>query len=202
VNDLDKALADIVEIKSRLARSSEFLGLGPAALAGSGALALIVAAAQSVLPGATEPLPFFAAWVFTAIAACGLIGAEMVRRSRRHHAGLADQMIREAVLCFVPSGVAGAALLAFFARYQPDLLWLLPGLWSVLVSLGIFAAARSLPSGTIYAAAWYFLCGFTALFAAAGNNELNPWSMGLPFALGQGGLALLVHRHAGPSHDR
>ena len=32
MNDLDKALADIVEIKSRLAQSSEFLGLGPAAL--------------------------------------------------------------------------------------------------------------------------------------------------------------------------
>ena len=76
MNDLDKALADIVEIKSHLARSSEFLGLGPAALAASGALALLVAMAQSILPGATEPFAYFTAWVGTAVIACALIGAE------------------------------------------------------------------------------------------------------------------------------
>jgi hypothetical protein len=202
MNDLDRALADIVEIKSRLARSSEFLGLGPAALAASGALALLVAAAQSVLAGATDPVPYFAAWVATAIVACALIGAEMLRRARRHHAGLADQMIREAVLHFVPAGVAGAALLAFFARFAPAELWLVPGLWLLLVSLGIFAAARSLPSGTIYAGAWYFLSGFTVLLLAAGDHALHPWSMGLPFALGQCGIALLVHRATEAGHAR
>ena len=194
MNDLDKALADIVEIKSRLAQSSEFLGLGPVALAASGALALLVATAQSILPRATEPLPYFAAWVATAVIACALIGAEMLRRSRRHHTGLADQMIREAVLHFVPAGVAGAALLAFFAQYAPDQLWLVPGLWLILVSLGIFAAARSLPQGMIYAGAWYLLGGFTVLLLAAAGHTLSPWSMGLPFALGQSGIALLVHR--------
>jgi len=194
MNDLDKALADIVEIKSRLAQSSEFLGLGPAALAASGALAFLVAMVQSILPGATDPVPYFAAWVATAIIACALIGAEMLRRGRHHHAGLADQMIREAALHFVPAGVAGAALLAFFAQYAPDQLWLVPGLWLILVSLGIFAAARSLPPGMIFVGAWYFLAGFTVLLVAATSHALSPWAMGLPFALGQCGIALLVHR--------
>ena len=202
MNDLDKALADIVEIKSRLARSSEFLGLGPAALATSGALAFCVAMAQSILPGATEPFAFFAGWVVTAMAACSLIGAEMLRRSRQHHGGLADQMIREAVLHFIPAGVAGAALLAFFAQFDPAGLWLVPGLWLILVSLGIFAAARSLPAGMIYAGAWYFLSGFTVLLLAATGHGLNPWGMGLPFALGQCGIALLVHRATEPDHAR
>jgi hypothetical protein len=194
MNDLDKALADIVEIKSRLAQSSEFLGLGPAALAASGALAFLVAMAQSILPGATDPVPYFAAWVATAIVACALIGAEMLRRGRHHHAGLADQMIREAVLHFVPAGVAGAALLAFFAQSAPENLWLVPGLWLILVSLGILAATRSLPPGMIYAGAWYLLSGFTVLLLAATGHALSPWAMGLPFALGQCGIALLVHR--------
>jgi len=194
VNELAKALADIVEIRSRLARSSEFLGLGPAALAASGALACLVATAQSILPGATDPIPYFAAWVATAVVACALIGTEMLRRARRHHVGLADQMIREAVLHFVPAGVAGAALLAVFARFAPAELWLVPGLWLILVSLGIFAAARSLPQGTIYAGAWYFLSGFAVLMLAATDHGLHPWSMGLPFALGQCGIALIVHR--------
>lgn len=192
--DLDKALADIVEIKSRLAQSSQFLGLGPAALATSGVLALAVAALQSVLPGAAEPLAYFTGWVLTALVAVALIGAEMLRRAQRHHAGLADQMIREAVLNFVPAGVAGAALLAFFARFAPEQLWLVPGLWLILVSLGIFAAARSLPRAIALAGAWYLLAGFTVLLFAAGDQSLSPWHMGLPFALGQLLVAAIVHR--------
>ena len=192
--DLDKALADIVEIKSRLAQSSTFLGLGPAALATSGALAFGVAALQATLPGATEPATYFTAWVLTAIVAVALIGAEMLRRSRRHHAGLADQMIREAVLNFVPAGVTGAALLAFFVRFAPEQLWLVPGLWLILVSLGIFAAARSLPRAIALAGGWYLLSGFTVLLFAAGDQTLSPWHMGLPFAIGQLLVAAIVHR--------
>jgi hypothetical protein len=192
--DLDKALADIVEIKSRLAQSSQFLGLGPAALATSGVLAFAVAALQTVLPGAAEPIAYFTGWVLTALVAVGLIGAEMLRRAQRHHAGLADQMIREAVLNFVPAGVAGAALLAFFARFAPAQLWLVPGLWLILVSLGIFAAARSLPRAIALAGAWYLLAGFTVLLFAAGDQTLSPWHMGLPFAVGQLLVAAIVHR--------
>lgn len=194
MSDLDKALADIVEIKSRLAQSSEFLGLGPAALASSGVLAFAVAALQSVLPGAADPMAYFAGWVITAIVAVALIGAEMLRRAQRHHAGLADQMIREAVLNFMPAGVAGAALLAFFARFAPEQLWLVPGLWLILVSLGIFAAARSLPRAIALAGAWYLLSGFTVLLFAAGDHSLSPWHMGLPFAIGQLLVAGIVHR--------
>lgn len=200
--DLDKALADIVEIKSRLAQSSAFLGLGPAALAATGALAFGVAALQAMLPGATDPAIYFAAWVLTAIVAVGLIGAEMLRRSRRHHAGLADQMIREAVLHFVPAGVAGAALLAFFARYAPTELWLVPGLWLILVSLGIFAAGRSLPRAVSLAGGWYLLSGFAVLLLAADDRSLDPWHMGLPFAVGQLLIAGIVHRASEPSHVR
>ena len=194
MSDLDKALADIVEIKSRLAQSSEFLGLGPAALASSGILAFAVAALQSVLPGSADPMAYIAGWVLTAIVAVALIGAEMLRRAQRHHAGLADQMIREAVLNFVPAGVAGAALLAFFARFAPEQLWLVPGLWLILVSLGIFAAARSLPRAIALAGAWYLLSGFTVLLFAAGDHSLSPWHMGLPFAIGQLLVAGIVHR--------
>ncbi|MDB5538958.1 MAG: hypothetical protein JWQ89_685 [Devosia sp.] len=202
MTDLDKALADIDEIKSRLAQSSPFLGLGPAALAASGALAFGVAAVQSLIPGATEPLPYFVGWVATAIVAVALIGAEMLRRSRRHHAGLADHMIREAVLNFVPAGVAGAALLVFFARSAPDELWLVPGLWLILVSLGIFAATRSLPRAIALAGAWYLFAGVTVLLLAAADHAHSPWHMGLPFAVGQLLVAAIVYRAPEAAHAR
>ena len=181
MNDLDKALADIVEIKSRLAQSTAFRGLGPAALALTGLLAFVVALVQSLWSGEhPAPAPYFTAWVATAVTASALIGAEMLRRADRHPAGLADQMIREAVLHFVPAGVVGAGLLAFFSLYEPDLLWLLPGIWLLLVSLGIFAAARSLPPAMVVAGAWYLLSGFAVLMIAAGDRSLSPWQMESP----------------------
>jgi hypothetical protein len=192
MSDLDKALADIVEIKSRLAQSSAFHGLGPAALALTGALALLVAVAQSIWPPA--PVSYFAAWIVTAIVSLALIGGEMLRRADRHHGALADQMIREAVMNFVPAGVAGAGLFAFVFIAAPDLAWLLPGLWLILVSLGIFAAARSLPRAIAVAGGWYLLAGFAVLLLAARDNALSPWFMGAPFAAGQVLVALIVHR--------
>ncbi len=202
MSELDKALADIVEIKSRLAQSSTFLGLGPAALAATGALAFAVALAQTLWSPAGQPFPFFAAWVITAIVASALIGAEMLRRADRHHAGLADQMIREAVLNFVPAGVTGAGLLAFFALFAAEQLWMVPGLWLLLVSLGIFAAARSLPRAMPLAGAWYLLSGFTVLLSAAGDHQLSPWSMGLPFTVGQLLVAFIVHRSSEAANVR
>ncbi|MGV3490031.1 MAG: hypothetical protein ACO1OG_01800 [Devosia sp.] len=199
MSDLDKALADIVEIKSRLAQSSEFRGLGPAALASTGALALLVATAQAIWP--PSQTAFFLAWIITAIVSLALIGGEMLRRADRHHGALADQMIREAVLNFVPAGVAGAGLFAFVFIAAPELTWLLPGLWLILVSLGIFAASRALPRTIVYAGAWYLLSGFAVLLLAARAEALSPWLMGLPFALGQFLVATIVHRATRAAHD-
>lgn len=202
--DLDKALADIQEIRSRIAAESDFLGLGPTALALSGVLALATASLQTLLlAGASvDPVPYFAAWVATAIAAVLLLGSEMLRRSRRQHSRLTDSMIQHAVLQFVPAGVAGAALLAVFGRFAPEALWLLPGLWLLLVSLGIFASARSLPRQMVLAGAWYFLSGFTVLMLAATDHTLSPWSMGVPFFVGQLLVALIVHRASEANHVR
>ena len=45
--DLDKALADIVAIRSQIARETAFRGLGAATVAGTGGLALACAVGQA-----------------------------------------------------------------------------------------------------------------------------------------------------------
>ena len=203
MTELDRALADIVEIRARLAQDETFLGLGPAALATTGLLALALALAQSLAgPAALDTLPYFAAWIGLAGLAALLLGAEMARRGRARHGRMADQMILAAMFNFVPATVAGAALLAVFLRAAPELIWLLPGLWLVLVSLGVFAAARTLPRGMAIAGGWYLLSGIAVLLLSAETRSLSPWSMGLPFGLGQLGIAALVHRAAGARHAR
>lgn len=51
MQDLDKALADIVAIRSQIARDTAFRGLGAATVAGTGFLALACAAGQALWLG-------------------------------------------------------------------------------------------------------------------------------------------------------
>ena len=201
MRDLDRALADIVAIRMQIARDTAFRGLGAATLAATGALALAVAGAQGLLldDPTGRPVAFFGLWVATAVLACALIGFEAVRRSRRVHSGMADAMVFSAIEGFLPAGGAGLCLGLVFARFAPDQLWMLPGLWQVLVGLGLFASARILPRPVQRVGAWYLLAGLAVLALASETRHLSPWLMGLPFAAGQGLLAVIVHRQSGPT---
>src|SRR6478609_6624058 len=99
MRDLDKALADIFAIRSQIAAGTAFRGYGPATVAATGGVALLTAILQFLwLDGPTDrPIAFFAGWAAAALLSAALIWIEMQARSRRHHSGLADAMIRQAV---------------------------------------------------------------------------------------------------------
>ena len=201
MRDLDKALSDISTIRSQIAAGTAFRGYGPAALAASGALALITAVAQSLWfadPNA-QALLFLGSWGASAIVSIGLIWLEMHRRAQRHHSGLADTMIRQAIDQFLPAAAAGVLLPLFVLGYAPDAAWMMPGLWQVLMGLGLFASARSLPRPVTIVAAFYLLAGFAVLLIASDARALSPWTMGVPFMLGQFAMAAIVHA-AGKRH--
>ncbi|WP_204333465.1 hypothetical protein, partial [Proteus mirabilis] len=68
MSEFDKALADIVAIRNQIAAGTAFRGFGPAALAGTGLVALATAAAQHLWlenPD-SQPLAFLAGWVAAA----------------------------------------------------------------------------------------------------------------------------------------
>ena len=85
-------------------------------------------------------------------------------------------------------------------RFAPDSLWLLPGLWQVLVALGIFASVRSLPPLIALVGAWYFVAGVAVLIVASLGQSLSPWMMGLPFAIGQFLMAAVLYFASGEHH--
>jgi hypothetical protein len=199
MRDLDKALADIFAIRSQIAAGTAFRGYGPATVAATGGLALATALIQFLwLDDPTaHPLAFFTGWGAAALVSAGMIWTEMQARSRRHHSGLADAMIHQAIEQFLPAGVAGVLLAVMLCKFAPETLWLLPGLWQVLVSLGVFASVRSLPRTVAFAGAWYFVTGFATLMLASQNHALSPWTMGLPFAIGQLLMAAILHFASG-----
>ena len=201
MRDLDKALADIIAIRSQLAAGTAFAGYGPAAIAATAGVALITAAAQYLLldDPTHHPLTFLFGWALAALLSGAIVLTEMVARSRRRHSGLADAMIYQAVEQFLPSAVAGTLLAIVLWKFAPESLWLLPGLWQILVSLGVFASVRSLPRTVAIAGAWYFAAGFVVLLLASHSHALSPWTMGLPFVVGQSLMATILYFASGES---
>src|SRR5262245_42237093 len=165
MQDLDRALADITAIRSQLARGTQFRGYGPVTVAMTGLLALLAGALQAVyLPNPyAQPMAYLALWTGMAVLAIILTTAEMVARSRREHGGLADEMLYSAVEQYIPAGVAGTLLTVVLYRYATDSLSLLPGLWQIIFSLGVFASMRSLPRGMFAVGVWYLAAGLTAV---------------------------------------
>lgn len=86
---------------------------------------------------------------------------------------------------FAPSVVAGGLLMFVLAWFAPENLWMLPGLWSLLFGLGIFASYRLLPRATFLVAAFYLIVGLADLALAQGPFAFSPWAMGIPFGVGQ-----------------
>jgi hypothetical protein len=186
MDDLNKALGDISSIRRQVARTTEFRGYGPATLAATGVIAILAAAAQALwLPDpAGHILLYLAIWVTTAIVSATLIGVQTVTRAQRIHSGMADEMIHMAVEQFLPSVGAGALLTLVLIRSVPSAFWMLPGLWQIIFSLGVFSSCRFLPRPMIAAGAWYLLTGLTCL-TVADNRALSPWTMGISYGVGQ-----------------
>lgn len=186
MDHLNKALLDIRDIRAQMALSTQFRGYGPATLAATGLIAFTAAALQSIwIPDAARNTPvYLGIWVATAVLSASLISAQMFARSRRIHSGMAQEMIRMAVEQFLPAVGAGGLTTFVIARFAPSAVWMLPGLWQVIFSLGIFSSCRFLPKLTMACGAWYLVTGLYCLSLGDGR-ALSPWTMGISYGVGQ-----------------
>jgi hypothetical protein len=202
MDELNKALSEISDIRRQMAHTTEFRGYGPQTLAATGIFAVLAALGQALwLPDPAGHLgAYLGIWITTAIASAALIAIQTVNRAQRIHSGLADEMIHQAVEQFLPSFGAGALLTLVLARSVPSVAWMLPGLWQMVFSLGVFASCRFLPRPMIAAGAWYLLAGLTTI-ALADDRALSPWTMGTSFGVGQMLVAGVLYRNRGEVQD-
>ena len=187
MTELDQALANITAIRQQMARGTLFRGYGPAALATSGLLAMGAALAQHAwLPAPLQDIgAYLSLWVAVALASTVLIASEAVRRSQQAHGGLADDMLKASAEQFLPAALVGVLLTAVITQKVPQIMWTLPGLWQIVLSLGIAAACTSLPRPMMAISLWYLGCGLACLVYANDGHALSPWAMGVPFGVGQ-----------------
>ena len=187
MTELHQALAEIRAIRTQVARGTQFRGYGPRSIAASGLLALGVAAVQARwLSGAGHDLSeFLAIWVATAAVSAFMSAWETITRARRVHDGFAKEMTHAAVEQFLPAIVAGILLTVVLVRAAPQVAWMLPGLWELVFSLGIFASCRFLPGPMFGVGLWYLAAGLACLVVESSHPTLSPWAMGVPFGVGQ-----------------
>jgi hypothetical protein len=187
MTELHQALVEISAIRSQVARGTQFRGYGPASIGATGALALIVATLQARWLGNSshDLVTFLAIWLPTAAVSVLFTAIETIDRARRVHCGFAKEMIHSAVEQFLPALVVGLMLTIVLARVAPQDSWMLPGLWALVFSLGVFASCRFLPRPMFTVGLWYLASGLTCLVILGGSRTLSPWAMGIPFGVGQ-----------------
>lgn len=204
MTDLYRALADIDAIRGQMARGTAFRGYGPATLTATGGLAVLAAAVQShfVHSPAQQIGSYLAIWVATATLALLIISIETINRTLRVHSGLAKEMIHSAAEQFLPAILAGLLLTVVLVRNAPQSLWMLPGLWQVVYSLGVFSSCKFLPRPMIAVGIWYLATGLMYLAMGRGEWALSPWAMGVPYGVGQVLVALVLQSNYQETDDK
>ena len=182
--ELNEALSQIAEIRGAIARAQTFRGFRSLTTAASGFVAFGCAAWQSawVADPSHELRRWMYVWWVAAVVSIVLIAAEMVYRCRW------SAVKREATLAvagqFMPSLAAGLLITIVMVRYNWNLQWLLPGLWAVLLAMGVFAARPHLLRGVHVVAGYYLIAGLFNLTLTPAQ-ALSPWTMGITFGVGQ-----------------
>jgi hypothetical protein len=193
--DLREALESIAIIRSRIAQTEVFRGYRALPVAFSAMLAFLAGVAQpSLLPRPDQNVPgYVALWSAVALSSIVAAGLTMFLRDRVAGISCTRQVTWLAIGQFVPSLVGAAALTLVIVRVAPQSAWLLPGLWQVLFSLGVFASCRLLPRPAFAVAGFYMAAGVATSLFARGPHAFSPWAMALPFGIGQSFAAAVLY---------
>src|ERR1700722_10038531 len=185
--ELRDALTQITEIRLQLARTEIFRGYRAMPVAFSGGVAVLAAVIQTatIADPAVQLGPYLVLWIGAAVVSGLAAGLEMMIRARNSASTMTRELTWLALEQFCPCLIGGALVTVVLVRARPESLWMLPGLWQIFYSLGIFASCRLLPRPTFWVAVFYLGTGLTVLAWPHGETALSPWAMGLPFGAGQ-----------------
>jgi hypothetical protein len=119
MQDLEKALQQIGDIRSQIADSTEFNGFGPTTVGTTGAIALATGILQQLQPPGTLEQYLFQ-WMAVAIVCSVIVGTEMYSRTRHEHGQLAAALLVRALEQFIPAFACGLMLATFSLMAAPE----------------------------------------------------------------------------------
>jgi hypothetical protein len=185
--EVERALADLAEVRERLASVQEFRGYSGAAAALSGLIAVIAGAIQWIVAPAprtpSDVQHYLAIW-FVCLAAAlainyGALFIWYVRIAGRHE----RQQTRTVGVAIIPAIALGAVL--SLAMIGHGMIWMLPGIWYASYGIGLFSSRAMLPRGVILVASAFGLAGAALILSPDISLPLQFWVMPLGFGFGQ-----------------
>ncbi|BDE05056.1 hypothetical protein WPS_03320 [Vulcanimicrobium alpinum] len=193
--DVTRAIADLDEVRTRLAAVQRFRGLsGPAAIA-SGVAAVATGLVQlAFVPhpaSAAEGARYVAIWIACLTFALAVNYGALAVWLANNWSSRTRTELRTAAIAIAPAVVAGGAFTAALLAHNE--LGMLPGTWALCYALGLLSSRSMLPRGTTAVALAFAATGATLLFAA-GTNALAWWVMPLTFGCGQLAIGALIER--------
>jgi hypothetical protein len=198
---VDEALGQIAEIHDQLARGEHYRGFRPLAVVISGLLGLLAASARATIfavmfgfDGA-GPAAFAVYWLIVAAIAGGVgvgpaIGSYLFQESE-----YSQRRTRRIAGQFLPCVVAGFCVTLAAVRAGWQVAELLPGIWMLLFSLGVFAARPFLPRTIGWVGLFYLIAGTLFLARPITNLDTAGWAVGGTFAVGQAATAIVLYRN-------
>jgi len=195
VTELERALADIAEVRERLAAAQRFRGYSALAAAISGLFALVAGAVQALLIGtpanAHDGRVYFAIW-FVCCAASIAVNYGAIAQWFVNDASARERwQTRTVGLSILPAVILGAAL--SFASLRIQEFGLLPGIWFGCYGVGLFASRLTIPRAVLPIAGAFVAIGAALLFAPP-PLSLQSWIPAVGFGLAQLMIAILVAR--------
>lgn len=185
--DLHDAITSLTVIRQQLAETETFRGYRALPVACSAILALLTGWLQPyfVPNPLMNTVGYVLLWSTVAAVSIGMVGLTIWLRDNFCGTSKTRAVTWLAVSQFAPCIGSAALTTLVVMRFIPELAWLLPIIWQLFFSQGVFAACRLLPRPTIMIGVFYLFSGLVTLILTHGGHELHPWAMALPFGVGQ-----------------
>lgn len=184
--ELLEALDRISEIRAQMTQTETFRGFRSITVGFSGVLGIVAALfqTQTIADPAALSLEFVDLWVGVAIVSVLVVAAELAYRSSVEASPLKRRLTLLAIQQFAPCLIAGGVVTIALSNF-PECVWMLPGLWALIFSLGVFACCRLLPRATFWVGVHYVASGAICLMVGHGAVAWAPWMMIGTFGVGQ-----------------
>jgi len=190
-SQLTAALEQINEIHGHMARGQAYRGYRPLPVAFSGALGLVAAYLQPYFVSPLAPETFALYWMVAAAICAVLAGSAVGLHFLQQPPWERRQILfvwGQFIPCLVAGGIAGAGI----ARSLPEAIPLLPGIWAIIFSMGIFASRPFLPRITGWVALYYMVAGAWLLHEMPDPTR-PAWALAVVFCIGQCAGALMLY---------
>jgi len=195
MTDLERALADIAEVRERLGQVQRFKGYSGLAALVSGLFALSAGVVQWLLvPAIATPHDgrlYFAIW-FACCAASVVVNYSAIAHWYVNDATARERWQTASVgFAILPALLLGAAL--SFALLRAGLFAFLPGVWYGCYGVGLIASRTMLPPAVVPVCVAFLAVGAALLFAPP-VIALAPWVLAAGFGAGQIAIGVCVMR--------